>query len=90
MAPINWSVKNGSIAADTHVEDRATIARAIDTNTLHKVPSVTNPKNTNMLAMKENSEPDLIILYLPNFTSASQPMRGAKSLEANMEIVVKR
>ena len=90
MAPINWSVKNGSIAADTHAEDRKTTAIAIDTITLHKVPSATNPKNTNMLAMNEKREPDLIISYLPNFTSASQPTRGARSLEANMEIVVKR
>ena len=72
------------------MEDRETIARAIDTNTLHRVPSVTNAKNTNMLAMNANSKPDLIISYLPNFTSASQPMKGARIRETNMEIVVKR
>ena len=39
--------------------------------------------------MNENSEPDLIISYLPNFTSVSQPMWSTRILEANMEIVVK-
>ena len=51
--------------------------------------SVMNGKNINTLAMNENSEANLIVSYLPSFTSASQPIRGARSFETNIEYIAK-
>ena len=41
-----------------------------------------------MLPVKEIKEPNLIILYRPILTSASQPIKGAK-IETNCDAVIK-
>ena len=41
-----------------------------------------------MLAVTDTKEPSLVVSYLPNLTSASQPMKGAKSDEANSAVVI--
>ena len=41
-----------------------------------------------MLPKNETIEPNLIVLYRPILTSASQPMKGAKNPEKNSDPVV--
>ena len=39
-----------------------------------------------MLAVTDTKEPSLVVSYLPNLTSASQPMNGAKSDETTSAV----
>ena len=50
-------------------------------------PLMKNAKKRNMLAVTDSKEPSLVVSYLPNLTSASQPMNGAKSDETNSDVV---
>ena len=67
------------------MKPRHIITVAIDESTVLRVESlpVKIAMQHNMLAKIEATEANLITSYLPNLTSASQPIKGAKEYEKN-------
>ena len=76
------------MAAEKHVAPKCAVTTDAIENTFLN-PSIITAKKNSMLPENHVNEPNLIISYLPNLTSASQPRRGARRDPTISDIAVK-